>query len=280
VGAVEGGLGGGHGEIEIEMIVGLEELEYGRRHLRGRGAHQGGGDEPGEERGGSHVAVVALVAHLERLGGEVLEIDGPMRADGAGEGGGERLVHPAQPVEDLRPVGAEAQHLAEAFVLDGVGAIAARRVLHDEDGHGGRHNAGHGSDRAEVVAGGEAHRAVVGEAPCRFRRGRPAFIEDGADHRTPHRSAHTRPFDRRSRVQDVTRPQARQEVSGPAHAHEHRPRGEDALESTRVRGGDLGADGIVRVVLEPCQEQAEIAIAARGRAPVELEHGGAVSARR
>src|SRR5262249_15888784 len=104
------------------------------------------------------------------------------RVRAAGGGGGGGVVDAGEGVEHRRPVRAEAQHLAEAFVLDGEGAIAARSVLYDEDGHGGRNNACHGSHRAEVVAGREARRAVVGEPLCRLRRGRPAFVEDGGDH--------------------------------------------------------------------------------------------------
>ena len=38
--------------------------------------------------------------------------------------------------------------------------------------------------------------------------------------------------------------------------------------------------GIVRIVFEAGEEQAQIAIAARGWSPVQLEHGGAIRARR
>ena len=150
------------------MIVDLEELQHGGRHLRRRGPHQGGRDHPDEERRGGHVPVVAFVAHLERLRGQVLEIDRPAHIEGPGDGRRERPVQPAQPVEDVRAIGAEAQDLAHALVQYGEGAIAARRVLHDEDGHRGRDHARHGSHRPEVMAGREGDGPAVGQPLRRF----------------------------------------------------------------------------------------------------------------
>jgi hypothetical protein len=106
---------------------------------------------------------VALVAHLECLRGQVLEVDRPARLEGAGEGRRERPDQPAQPVEDFLAIGAEASDFAHAPVQDGEGSITARRVLHDEDGHGRRDHARHGSHRAEVMAGRESDRPAVGQ---------------------------------------------------------------------------------------------------------------------
>src|SRR5215204_5528435 len=75
-GRVGGGLAGGHGQVEEEMVVAGDEL--------GRGDHVGGGLLHGQQgrqqssqqqRGAGPVAVVALVAHLQRLGDQGAQVE-------------------------------------------------------------------------------------------------------------------------------------------------------------------------------------------------------------
>ena len=63
----------------------------------------------------------------------------------------------------LVAVGAVAQHLAEALVERGEGAVAEGRVLDDPDRHRGGDDAGHRADGRVVVAGRERDRARGGQ---------------------------------------------------------------------------------------------------------------------
>ena len=69
-----------------------------------------------EHQGAAAVAVVALVAHLDHLSDERLDVDRSVDAQGGREGGAEHVAHPAQSVDDVRTVGAVPQYLAQAFV--------------------------------------------------------------------------------------------------------------------------------------------------------------------
>ena len=73
---IHGALAGGHREVQEEVIVAAQEFEdgVGRCHV-GR-LDEDRGEDARQERCGCHVPVVALVTHLERLGGDGLEVDG------------------------------------------------------------------------------------------------------------------------------------------------------------------------------------------------------------
>ena len=74
-----------------------------------------GGEALEQQRGRGGVAVVNLVAHVQRLRHQRLELRIGQPAHGELHGGEELAGHPAQPVDDLGGVGAEAQHLARAL---------------------------------------------------------------------------------------------------------------------------------------------------------------------
>ena len=120
----------------------------GRDHRRGEVAEQ-------HQRAGP-VAVVRLVAHLQHLGEDPGDVDRPGGAHGGthrvAEQRAEHARHPAQPSQHLRPVGAVAQHLAEALVEGAVRAAPRGLVLQHEHPHRRGHHARHRPDRAAVVA--------------------------------------------------------------------------------------------------------------------------------
>ena len=86
-------------------------------------ADEGRRDRPREQRGRRDVAVVALVAHLERLAGQAAQVESARRLAARRDSAGPSDVgEPAQPLQDGGVVGAEAEDLAEALVQGRVGA--------------------------------------------------------------------------------------------------------------------------------------------------------------
>ena len=120
-----------------------------------------------------------------------------------------------------------------------------------------------------MVTGGEVDRPVAGEPLGRLRGGRPALVQDRADHRAAHGPAHARPLDGRSRVQDGARAESGHHERGRLDVDQHGARGQEALDGQPIRRRDARADRIVEIILEPRQDEPELAIPAGGRPPVE-----------
>ena len=115
------------------MIVAGDEADGRRDILAARLRAQHRWHQPfQQERGRGRVAVVNLVAHVQGLRHQRLELD----AAGLGQRQLERLAqdarHPLQPIDDLGVVGAKPQHLAEPFVeiAEGQRPLAASRTIH------------------------------------------------------------------------------------------------------------------------------------------------------
>ena len=104
-----------------------------------------------EQRGDGAVAVVPVVAHLQRLGDERLQVDRPAAAQGRTEHRTEHTIHPPEPLDHLGGKGAVAQHLAQTLVEGGVGDTVAGTVLDDRHRHRWRGHSGHGADCTVVV---------------------------------------------------------------------------------------------------------------------------------
>ena len=173
------------------MIVAGDEAER-RRGVGARDVRldQRRRDALDEQRRGGGVAIVHLVAHVERLRHQRFQLDraGP-RQHGAQRRGDDVGDHP-QAVNHRRVVGAEAQHLAEPFVEVAVGAIARGPVLDDEDRHRRADDPGHRSDGAMVMAGFEIEAARRDQALGGRHRIGPSFEHHRAQHRAAHRPAH------------------------------------------------------------------------------------------
>ena len=140
-----------------------------------------------------------------------------------------------------------------------------------------REDPGHRPDGAVVMAGREVDLAALGEPPGGLRRVAPSPRR--GRRRSPRRAwARTSAPTRWAgpRAGSCASPSPGSTSRGGAHVDEPRARGEDALRRPRVGRGDARADRVVGIVLEPREQEAEVAIAAGGRAPVELDDGGAV----
>ena len=110
----------------------------------------------------------------------------------------EHVAHPVQPLDHLGPVGAVAQHLAEALVQRAARRAAVHRVAQHEDPHRRADHAGHRADGAVVVArlerdavaGGERRLGGLGvSAPGPRRASRRSARRAAARTRGPSRSA-------------------------------------------------------------------------------------------
>ena len=70
---IEHGLASGHRDVEEKVIVAGDEFEHcGNVGQRKAGLEQRGGQLFEQERRGGYVAIVAFVAHVQRLRGERL----------------------------------------------------------------------------------------------------------------------------------------------------------------------------------------------------------------
>ena len=154
VGGVRRRLARRHAEIQEEVLVAgcegedaraLGGREIERRDFRRQQLHQ--------QRGGRAVPIVALVAHLERLGDQRPHVHAAGAPDRLAECSTEHVAEPDEAIEDVGSVGAVAEGLAEALVDGRPGVVAVGTVLDDEDGHRGRDDTGHRPDRPVMMAG-------------------------------------------------------------------------------------------------------------------------------
>ncbi len=167
------------------MVIGAQELED-RDGLGGfRGPYESRGDGPGEQRGRGDVAVVGLVAHLERLAGQAAQVDRSTLADRDREGRSDHLGEPAQPLEDRGVVGAEPEDLAESLVERRVGACPGRHVLDHDHRHRRADDPGHRADRAVVVARREFDVTGLDQRQGVVRRRGPTLEQDRPGDRRP-----------------------------------------------------------------------------------------------
>jgi hypothetical protein len=103
---------------------------------------------------------VHLVAHVERLRDQRLQIDGAGVRERRAQRGRDRRRHRAQACEHLRSVGAEAQDLAQALVEVGERAIAGSPVLDDPQRHRRTDHARHRPHGRMVMARLDVDRAA------------------------------------------------------------------------------------------------------------------------
>jgi hypothetical protein len=104
----------------------------------------------------------------------------------------------------------------------------------------------------------EVHVARIGQSSSMLSIGRPAFEQDGAHRCALHRTAHPLPGDRRPGVQQamLRTAQKRDHPAGRQHVDQHRSRAEQPLHGRGIADSDPGPERIVRIVLQPSQQQA------------------------
>ena len=121
MGGVHGRLAGRHTDVQEEVLVARGEFEHSAALLGIQRVQLGDarGDRLDQQRAGRPVTVVALVAHVHRLGNERSQID-PIRhaAQGRAERRAQDAPHPVQALEHVWPESAVAQNAPEAFVQD------------------------------------------------------------------------------------------------------------------------------------------------------------------
>ena len=258
----------GHAEIEEPVIVAIDELDhFGERFIISIGAGQRRADRAQEQAGARPIAIVPLVAHVQRLRDQRLHVDAVRQGlQGPIERGIEIGLHPLEARDHFRPHAAVAQHFAQTFVLRAKGAIAKGLVLEDEHRHRRRHDARHRPDGVMMMA-----RRKLDVAGSRefFRFGfilRETFVDQRAHHRAALRAAHPIPRDGRAGVQNQMLVHAGDHVPRDAHADQRRSRGLDALDRFLVGGVDV--DAVLR------HPQARHAL--DGRLPIDIDHGHAL----
>ena len=258
------------------MLVAAGELQdggdVGRRRVDGDDRRRQLAQR--HERAGA-VAVVPLVAHLQHLGEDPLDVDRVVaRVDRSPhrlrQDRPEHVAHPAQALLHLVVEGAHPQHLAEALVEVAVGLAAGDRVLDAPHPHRRRRHAGHRADRAVVVARVERDLAGGQDPLGVLDVGRPALEQAGADQRAAHRAGGVLPEQRRAGVQQ--HPVADVEhLAGRPDVDQHRSRGEQPLDRRPVGGGAARVQ----------RQRGEVGrLAEARRPPVDVVHLGALGAQR
>ena len=214
-----------------------------------------------EERGRRAVAVVRLVAHVQRLGDDAPQVDGAGLLQRPLQRRVERRIHPLEPLQHVVSVGTVAQHAPQPLVLRGVGHVAKGLVLDDEDGHRRREDARHGPDGVMVVA-----RIELELARCRHLRRLfvglgPALVDRRAHNRAARRPAHALPLDGWPRVQDHPLAYARDHLARDAHADEARASRADLLQRL----------GVGLVDINTALRLAQLHVAFHGRTPRHVD---------
>src|ERR1044072_6984268 len=143
-----------------------------------------------------------LVAHREPARNQRLERHAAGFTDRASERRPEDLAGPAQAVEHLSIFAAEPHHLAEALVDRAIGAVTECLVLDHHQRLACRRQAGHRTDRTEVVIGMERDGAGGGVLGRLIEVLRPAFAYGNSHDGATHRAAHPVPTNRRPGMKD------------------------------------------------------------------------------
>ena len=239
------GLAHGHADVEEELVVAGDELQH-----RGQGtgvvggARQGGGNLAQEKAGAGDVALVHLVAHGQAAGDDSLE--GQTTSDGQrlGQRRAQGIGQPAQAVQHLGVVAAEAHDLAQPLVESAVSAVSERPVLDHHHRHAPGGDAGHRADRVEVVVGVEGDAAGRGQAHRGFQVGGPALEDGGPGDGALQRAAHALPVNGRAGVQHHAVLEAGDRVCGGKHVDEHGLGGEHPFQGLLVGFFDLLPHGV------------------------------------
>ena len=217
------------------MVVPVDEPQRGGQ-ISGREVDldQIGDDLADEQRGPGTVAVVTIVAHLQRLGEDRGEVHGPVLAQGRCEHRGEDPLHPSEPLDHLRAVGAEPQDLAESLVERDVGGGVVDVVVHHEHRHRRAHHSGHRSDGVPGVVRREAHR---GRDLFRLLHGvGQPLVDERTEQRPAQRTGGVRPLDRRASVEELASLEP-ERITGPLDRHQPRPGGREPADGFGVGAG-------------------------------------------
>jgi hypothetical protein len=144
---------GRHRQIEEEVIVARDERQRLRElRLRHRALQRGGHQLLQQQARCRRIAVVAFIAHVQRLCDERLQLERSVRGQHFTQRWREHLSHPAQALQHFVSMCAEAQHLAESFVETGKRALAVGAVLDHPHRHRRADDAGHRAHRAVLMA--------------------------------------------------------------------------------------------------------------------------------
>src|SRR5207253_10945898 len=104
---------------------------------------------------GRDVAVVPLVAHVQRLRHQRFEIQFAENFHACPQRRSEDLSYPLKAVDHIGTVGAEPEHSTDSLVEVTEGLIAMGGIDNHPHWHGGANGASHGTDGGMMVTGFE-----------------------------------------------------------------------------------------------------------------------------
>ena len=271
VGGIQRGLTHRHPRRTGEVVAAGDKLEHFTL-LRHRIARL---DQPrrqrlNKQRGARVVAVVALVAHVQRLGQHQAQVDFADNLHRVAQHRAEHVAHPVQALDHALVVSPHAQDLRHLLAEVGEGAVAVGFVLNDVHKHRRGGDARHRAHAVMLVARRERNISGGGD-PCRIVQiFRQPFKHQRAGNRAFHCPAHVLPGDGRTGVQNGGAGHARHHVDGLVIAHQHRMGLNNPLKGNFVRGGNFLRQRFFR---QPIQRVHHLHIALPRRRPVELGHG-------
>ena len=153
MGGIQRGLTHRHPRRTGEVVAAGDKLEHFTL-LRHRIARL---DQPGcqrlnKQRGARVVAVVALVAHVQRLGQHQAQVDFADNLHRVAQHRAEHVAHPVQALDHALVVGPHAQDLRHLLAEVGEGAVAVGFVLNDVHKHRRGGDARHRAHTVVLVA--------------------------------------------------------------------------------------------------------------------------------
>src|SRR5262249_12905582 len=126
--------------------------------------------------------------------------------------------------------------LTQSLVEVAKGAVAGGSVFHDPDRHRRANDSGHRPDRSVRMAWLQGHHTAASQRFRGLESVRPAFVKNGTGDRALLRTAHVRPGDGWSRVQNpaLTAGKGGDGIAGEHKIRETRLRGKVAVVSPAV----------------------------------------------
>ena len=199
-----------------------------------------GGSQLTDQQGGTGaVTVVAVVAHLQLLRDENLQIDLAADFQSFLDEGIELIAQPVQTGDNGIIISTETQNLAQTLIEGAVSHVAMSLVDDLPNGHGIGNDTAHGAYGIVMVAGIEGDLAGSGQLFSLFGSLGQTLIDQSADNSTLGGVAHVLPGYGRAGVQDGLLGHAGDVFTGSANADQGRLCAQNDLQGFGISGIDF-----------------------------------------
>ena len=237
---IHGALAGGHGEVQPGVVVGVQELESTNLDILIEVSLNNGGSQLTDQQGStSAVTVVAVVAHLQLLSDENLQVDLAADFQSFLDDGIELIAQPVQTSDNGLIIGTETQNLAQTLIEGAVSHVAIGLVDYFPNRHGVGNDTAHGANSVVMMAGIEGDLAGSSQFLSLFGSLCQTLIDESADNSTLGGVTHILPGYGRAGVQDGLFGHAGDVFASSANADQSRLSAQNALQSFGISGIDF-----------------------------------------